>query len=63
MVIAYRIVVGEPEGKRPLERPRRRWVEDNKMGFKKIELDGVDWIDLAQDGDQWGGSCEYDNEP
>jgi hypothetical protein len=46
---AYRILVGKPEGKRPLRRPRRRWVDN----FKEIELDGTDWIKLAEDMDQW----------
>jgi hypothetical protein len=50
---AYRILVGEPEGKRPLGRPRCRWVENIKMDLREIEWDGMDWIDLAQDRDQW----------
>jgi hypothetical protein len=50
---AYRIVVGNPEGKRPLGRPRRRWVNNVKMGLREIGWDGMDWIDLAQDMDQW----------
>jgi hypothetical protein len=49
---AYRILVGKPEGKRPPGRPRRRWV-DIKMDLREIGCDGVDWIDLAQDRDQW----------
>jgi hypothetical protein len=49
---AYRIFVGKPERKRPLGRPRRMW-EDNKMVLREIELGGMDWIDLAQDRDQW----------
>jgi hypothetical protein len=49
----YRTVVGKPEGKRPLGRPRRRWVNNNKMDLKEIGLDGMDWIELAQDKDQW----------
>jgi hypothetical protein len=48
---AYRILMGKPEGKRPL-RPRRRWVDNIKMGFAEIGWDGVDWIELAQDSDQ-----------
>jgi hypothetical protein len=44
-----RILVGKPEGKRPLGRPRRRWVDNIKMGLREIGLDGVDWIDMAQD--------------
>jgi hypothetical protein len=50
---AYRILVGKPEGKRPLGRPRRRWVDNIQMDLREIGLDGVDWIDMAQDGDQW----------
>jgi hypothetical protein len=50
---AYRILVGKPEGNRPLGRPRRRWVDNIKIDLRVIEWDGVDWIDLAQDRDQW----------
>jgi hypothetical protein len=50
---AYRILVGDPEGKRPLGIPRRRWVDDIKMNFREIGWDGMDWIELAQDRDQW----------
>jgi hypothetical protein len=50
---AYRILVGMPEGKRPLGRPRRRWVDNIKMNLREIGWDGVDWIDMAQDRDQW----------
>jgi hypothetical protein len=50
---AYRIVVGKPEGKRPLGRPRRRWVDNIKMDLRKKGWDGVDWIYMAQDRDQW----------
>jgi hypothetical protein len=52
---AYRILVGKPEGKRPFGRPRRRWVDNIKIDLKRdrIGCDGVDWIDLAQDRDQW----------
>jgi hypothetical protein len=49
-----RILVGNPEGKRPLGRPRRRWVDNIKMDLRDIGWDGGDWIDLAQDRDQWG---------
>jgi hypothetical protein len=45
--------VGNPEGKRPLGRPRRRWVDVSKMDFREIGWDGMDWIDLAQERDQW----------
>jgi hypothetical protein len=44
---AYRILVGKPEGRRPLGRPRRRWVYNIKMYFREIGWCGVDWIDLA----------------
>jgi hypothetical protein len=44
---AFRILVGKPEGKRPLERPRRRWMDNIKMDFREIEWGGMDWIDLA----------------
>jgi hypothetical protein len=50
---AYRILVGQPEGKRPLGRPRRRWVDNVKLDLREIERDGVDWIDMAPDWDQW----------
>jgi hypothetical protein len=42
-----------PEGKRPLGRPRRTWVDNIKMNVREIGWDGMDWIDLAQDRDQW----------
>jgi hypothetical protein len=50
---AYRILVGKPEGKRPLGRPRRRWVDIIKTDLREIGWDGMDWIDLAQDRDRW----------
>jgi hypothetical protein len=50
---AYRILVGKPEGKIPLGRPRRRWMDNIKMDLREVELDGRDWIDLAQDRDRW----------
>jgi hypothetical protein len=50
---AYRILVGKPEGRRPVGRPRRRWVDNIKMDLIEIRWDGTDWIDLAQDRDQW----------
>jgi hypothetical protein len=45
--------VGKPEGKRPLGRARRRWVDNIKMDHREIGWDGGDWIDLAQDMEQW----------
>jgi hypothetical protein len=50
---AYRILVGKLEGKRPLGRPRRRWVNNIKLDLGEIGWDGMDWINLAQDRDQW----------
>jgi hypothetical protein len=50
---AYRILVGTPERKRPLGRPRRRWVDNIKMDHREIGWDGGDWIDVAQNRDQW----------
>jgi hypothetical protein len=47
---AYRILVGKP-GKRPLGRPRRRWVDNIKMDLREIGWNGMDWIDLAQERD------------
>jgi hypothetical protein len=50
---AYRILVGKPEGRRPLGRPRRRWVDNIKMDLREVGWDGRDWIDLAQDRNRW----------
>jgi hypothetical protein len=50
---AYRILVGNPEGKRPLGRPRRRWENNIRVERREIGWDGIDWIDLAQDRYQW----------
>jgi hypothetical protein len=50
---AYRILVGKPEGKRPLGRPRRRWVDNIKMYLGDIGWDDRDRNELAQDMDQW----------
>jgi hypothetical protein len=49
----YRILVVKPERKSPLRRPRRRWGDNIKMDLRYIEWDGVDWVDMAQDRDQW----------
>jgi hypothetical protein len=49
---AYRILVGEPEGKRPLGRPRRRWVDNIKIDLRELGWDGMAWIELAQAMDQ-----------
>jgi hypothetical protein len=44
----YRILVGKLEERRPLGRPRRRWVKNNKIGLRQIGWDGIDWIDLLK---------------
>jgi hypothetical protein len=49
----YRVLVGKPEGKRPVGRPRRRWEDTIKMELREIGWGGMNWIDLAQDRDQW----------
>jgi hypothetical protein len=49
---AYRILVGRPEGRRPLGRPRRRWEDNIKMNLQEVGW-GMDWIELAQDRDRW----------
>jgi hypothetical protein len=49
----YKVLVGKPEGKRPLGRPRRRWVDGIRMDLSEIGLGGVDWIRLSQDRDRW----------
>jgi hypothetical protein len=49
----YRLLVGMPEGKRPLRRPRRRWIDNIKMDLLEIGLNVVDWIGLAQDRHKW----------
>jgi hypothetical protein len=51
----YKVLVGKPEGKRPLGRPRRRWEDGIRMDLGEIDLGGVDWIRLAQDSDRWRG--------
>jgi hypothetical protein len=49
----YRVLIGKPEGKRPLGRPRRRWEDGLRMDLREIGWGSVDWIQLAQDGDLW----------
>jgi hypothetical protein len=48
-----RVLVGKPEGKRPLRRPRRRWEDNIKLVLREIRIDGANWIQLAQDRVQW----------
>ena len=49
----YKVLVGKPEGKRPLGRPRRRWEDNIKMDLQKMGCGGMDWIELAQDKHRW----------
>jgi hypothetical protein len=50
---AYRALVGKPDGRRPLGRPRRRWEDNIKMDLREVGWRGMDWINLAQDRDRW----------
>jgi hypothetical protein len=50
---AFRLLVGKPEGKRPLLKPRLKWMDNIRMDLNEIGWDGVDWIGLAQDRDEW----------
>jgi hypothetical protein len=50
---AYKILVGKPEWKRPLERPRQKWEDNIRMDLREIGWDGVDWKRLTQHRDQW----------
>jgi len=50
----YRVLLGKPEGRRPLVRPRRRWVYNIRMDLQEVGYGYVDWIGLAQDRDRWG---------
>jgi hypothetical protein len=52
---AYRILVCKAEGKGPLGRPRRRWVDTVKTDLREVGCNGIDWIDLSQDRDRGGG--------
>ena len=49
----YRVLVGKPEGKRPLGRPRHKWVDNIRMNLQEVGCGYVDWIGLAQDRDRW----------
>jgi len=49
----FRVLVGKPEGRRPLGRPRRRWVDNISMALQEAECGYMDWIGLAQDRDRW----------
>ena len=50
---AYRILVGKPEGSRPLGRPRHRWEDNIKVDLQEVGCEGMDWIDMAQVRDRW----------
>ena len=50
---AYRVLVGKPEGKKPLGSPRCRWEDNIKMDLQEVGCGGMDWIDLAQDRNRW----------
>ena len=49
----YRVLVGKPDGKKPLVRPRRRWDDNIKMDIQEVGCGGMDWTELAQDRDRW----------
>jgi hypothetical protein len=49
----YRVLVGKPEGKRPQEKPRRRWEDNIKADHKEVGCGGMDWIELVRDRDRW----------
>jgi hypothetical protein len=57
-----KVLVGNPEGKRPLGRPTRRWEGDIRADLREIGWGGVDWIDLAHEKDQWWRDSEHGNE-
>jgi hypothetical protein len=59
----YRVLVGRPEGKRPLGRPRRMWEDNIKRDFREIGIDGANWILLAQERVQWRDFREHGDEP
>jgi hypothetical protein len=50
---AYRLLVGKPKGKKPLERPRRRWMDNIRMDLGEVGWGDVDWINLAKDRNRW----------
>jgi len=56
---AYRVLVGIPEGKRPLGKPRHRWKDNIKMHLQEVGCGGMDWIYLAQERDRWRVHGEF----
>jgi len=61
--VVHRVLVGKPEGKRPLGRPRRRWEDNIKMDPQGVGGGCGDWMELARDRDRLRGTCEYGDEP
>jgi hypothetical protein len=51
----YRVVVGKPEGKRSIGRPRHRWEDSIKADFQEVRCGGMNWVELAQDRNRWRG--------
>ena len=60
---AYRVLVGKPEGKRPLGRRRRRWEDNIRMYLREVVCDPGEWIDLAEDRGPMASLCKGGNEP
>jgi hypothetical protein len=60
---AHIILVGKPEGMRPLGRPGHRWEDNIRMDLREIGWEGVNWINLSQDRDPWQTSCEDGSKP
>jgi hypothetical protein len=58
----YRVLVGKPEGKRPLGKPRRRWEDNIKIDVQELGCGCRNWIQLAQDRESWRAQCEFSNE-
>ena len=58
----HKVLVGKPERKRPLGRPRCRWEDNIKMDLQEVGRGCGDWMELAQEGGQVAGACEYGNE-
>jgi hypothetical protein len=59
----YKVLVGKPKGKTPLGRPRSKWEEEIRLGFRETGWGGVEWIQLAQDRGPVAGFCKYGDEP
>jgi hypothetical protein len=53
LILVIMVLVGKPERKRPLGRPRHRWEDNIKMALQEVGCGGMDWIELAQDRDRW----------